>query len=121
MSGSGIDADGRFFSPDKAMAINAENRKSVRRQVYIRAKLIGRDQTTPLDCAVLDISEGGARLGVRAAQDVPQEFTLVLGANGHPYRRCRVVWRKDAHVGVVFDRTLASRLLECEPDPVAEN
>jgi hypothetical protein len=101
--------------------MRTENRRYVRRQVYIRAKLLAGREAAPLECAIVDISEGGARLNIDASQDLPQEFTLVLGRHGCPYRRCRIVWRKETQMGVVFDRTLSSRFFEDYILPVVES
>jgi PilZ domain len=100
--------------------MRTESRRYVRRQVYIRAKLLAGRDVAPLDCAIVDISEGGARLNIDAAQELPQEFTLVLGRHGCPYRRCRIVWRKETQMGVVFDRTLSSKFFEAEILPIVE-
>jgi hypothetical protein len=54
-------------------------------------------------CMVCDISDGGARLVVHAPETLPAEFVLVEGAvRAFSRRRCRIVWRAEAQVGVQF-------------------
>ncbi|GJE70597.1 hypothetical protein CHKEEEPN_2135 [Methylorubrum podarium] len=57
----------------------------------------GRVQTVP--CTVLNISTGGAKLSVEAA-DVPDTFTLHI--EGEPPRSCRCVRRGEDGIGVQF-------------------
>jgi hypothetical protein len=59
------------------------------------------------DCRVLDISEQGARLAVDNAEQMPDEFTILLTPAGVPCRRCRMIWREHGHVGVEFDRAIS--------------
>ncbi len=56
---------------------------------------------------VKDISEGGARLRVRASDVEGDEVTLIDVKEGTE-RRARVVWRRDTEIGVEF--TAPSRL-----------
>lgn len=87
-----------------------DNRQYLRRAVHIPAKLIVDGDAPELDCVVLDISEGGARIGVEAAKEMPEKFTVVFTPRGSPYRRCRVVWRADSQVGVAFDKAVTSHI-----------
>src|SRR5260370_21464847 len=59
-------------------------------------------------CMLLDISEAGARLAIDGAGDLPDEFTIIFGPGGRPFRRCQVVWRADKQVAVKFDRDISS-------------
>jgi hypothetical protein len=54
-------------------------------------------------CAVRNLSEAGAALDVPSAITVPHEFTLIMETDGAS-RNCRVIWRKDDRVGVVFEQ-----------------
>jgi hypothetical protein len=57
----------------------------------------------PLPCEVLDISSGGARLGLLwEGNQVPDTFVLLLSTNGKVRRHCRVAWRKPNQIGVQF-------------------
>lgn len=54
-----------------------------------------------LECMVLDISSGGARLEVGAAP-VPKMFMLILTRNGEVRRTCLTTWRNGAMLGARF-------------------
>jgi PilZ domain-containing protein len=54
------------------------------------------------DCALVDVSQGGARIAVLAADMVPDEFLLAFSAKSDVSRKCRVAWRRDDEVGVIF-------------------
>ena len=54
------------------------------------------------DCALIDVSQGGARIAVLAADMIPDEFLLRFSATSDVSRRCKVAWRKDDEIGVVF-------------------
>lgn len=55
------------------------------------------------ECLVLDISNGGARLGIEnLPAAMPPRFTLLLTKNGSVRRRCRVAWRSGSTIGVQF-------------------
>ena len=58
------------------------------------------------DCAIVDVSEGGARIAVLATEMVPDEFLLTLSASSDVSRRCKVAWRRDDEVGVIFVKTV---------------
>jgi PilZ domain-containing protein len=79
-------------------------RKGLRREFHYAARLIGGESTTPWNGFVLDISDGGAQLEVLNPQDVPDEFDLLIGGKSDIRRRCRVIWRSQARIGVRFIR-----------------
>jgi PilZ domain len=54
------------------------------------------------DCALIDVSQGGARIAVLAADMIPDEFLLRFSATSDVSRRCKVAWRKEDEIGVVF-------------------
>ena len=88
------------------IAMPDDKRKAHRRQLRYTAwvslgpkKLHG--------CVVADISDFGARLDVQNSKTVPTNFVLLLSAGGKPKRKCRVVWRKGAQIGVKFDTPLS--------------
>jgi hypothetical protein len=58
------------------------------------------DGSPAQECILRDISDGGAKLGVKAPDQIPQEFTLRLTVDGTTSYRCRVVWRSDENIGV---------------------
>jgi hypothetical protein len=54
-------------------------------------------------CSVSDASEGGARIQIQDPTDVPDRFVLSLSRRGPPCRKCQVVWRTDAALGVRWE------------------
>jgi hypothetical protein len=54
-----------------------------------------------IDCIVRNISETGAALDVASPIGIPESFTLVIPSDGQQ-KSCRVVWRKEARIGVRF-------------------
>jgi hypothetical protein len=74
-----------------------------RRQINGRsARLMLNDETTELECSVLDVAPGGARIVTDAELDVGDQFTFVLVASHNRRQRCEVVWRRDKTFGVKF-------------------
>ena len=54
-----------------------------------------------IDCTVRNISASGAALDVASPLGIPEEFVLVVPAD-KLRQLCRVVWRKEKRIGVVF-------------------
>ncbi|MDE1937294.1 PilZ domain-containing protein [Bradyrhizobium sp.] len=54
-----------------------------------------------IDCTVRNISETGAALDVQSPLGIPTEFTLVTETDSRP---CRVVWRKEKRIGIIFEK-----------------
>jgi len=74
-----------------------------RRQMNGRpACLMLSDGTTELECSVLDVAPGGARIVTEAEMDVGDHFTFALVASHNKHQRCEVVWRRDKTFGVRF-------------------
>src|SRR6476646_1407021 len=60
------------------------------------------DRMTEIECLVLDVSPGGAKIVTDAAIDVSDRFLLAL-VPAHPKRQpCEVVWREGRTFGVKF-------------------
>jgi hypothetical protein len=58
------------------------------------------DGATKIDCFVLDVSPGGAKIMTDVAIDVRDNFVLALD---HPKRQpCEVVWRRGKTYGIKF-------------------
>jgi hypothetical protein len=55
-----------------------------------------------MDCTIRNVSINGAALEVASPVGIPEKFTLVLPSDG-PHSSCRVVWRKERRIGVVFE------------------
>jgi hypothetical protein len=54
-----------------------------------------------VDCVLRDLSLTGAALEVSSQSGIPEEFNLVVPADGLNLP-CRVVWRKVYRIGVAF-------------------
>lgn len=71
------------------------------------------------DCALSDISHIGARINIPDSDVIPDNFLLLLAANGMARRRCRVIWRKPRELGVKFETWLDDRIRAATPKPGA--
>lgn len=79
--------------------IPREPRRQLRKQP---AWITVEHEMTKLECFVLDISPGGARIVTDAAIDVRDQFGLALVPD-HPKRQpCEVVWRRGKTYGIKF-------------------
>ena len=83
-----------------------DKRKTHRRQLRYTA-WISLGPKKLQGCVVADVSDSGARLDVENSTTVPDSFVLLLSASGKPKRKCRVIWRKGAQIGVEFEKPLA--------------
>jgi PilZ domain len=57
---------------------------------------------TRCDCAVLDVSPGGARVVTDLGIDIGDTFGLTLVPSRPQSRNCEVVWRRGTTFGVKF-------------------
>jgi len=55
-------------------------------------------------------SHTGARINIPDSDAIPENFVLLVAANGSPRRRCRVMWRKPHELGVKFETRLDDRI-----------
>jgi hypothetical protein len=93
--------DEAIMSGSKATS-HRERRQGCRRSVRLTAMMVGTDGSGLGSCLMVDVSGGGARLAVKAADAVPDEFVLWLSPHGNVRRRCLVMWRSDAEIGIRF-------------------
>jgi hypothetical protein len=83
-----------------------DKRKALRRPVrYTAWVLLESDRLH--GCVLSDVSETGARIDIDESKAIPDQFMLLLSSNGSAKRKCRVVWRKERQVGVLFERHVA--------------
>ena len=82
-------------------------RKTMRRPAWIAFGA----STTPVNCMVWDLSEGGARLTAAHSNVLPDIFVLFLTRDGKSPRYCRVKWRKKPYLGVQFVEASEGRAL----------
>jgi PilZ domain len=93
---------------------HAEKRAKPRRRVAKAAKMTWGDFIFVRDCALRDVSLTGARVTVKAAHEVPDEFYLIFSADRTMRKAC-VIWRRGEEIGVEFDGEI--RNLMQDPDP----
>jgi PilZ domain len=79
-----------------------ERRRSIREQVQIPAWIDACDGSQLRSCAIVDVSESGARIMVSSPALLPKDFWLVLTKDGMKRRLCRMVWCTDTQVGVKY-------------------
>jgi hypothetical protein len=83
-----------------------EHRRKARQQIHYRASILLEDDPAPRSCAIADISESGAKVTLDSAEELPEQFILLLTSTGSARRLCQVVWRTGATVGVKFVRDI---------------
>ena len=77
-----------------------EEYRGVRRRVLKNATIVFRQGYSTMPCGVLDLSGEGARLLPALPWFCPNEFILKFDVGGS--RNCRVIWRREAELGVQF-------------------
>ncbi len=80
----------------------SELRKSVRTRPHYQASIRFAGGIVECDCALADVSDGGAKLAISSQYEIPDEFTLVLSERYKLIHRCSVVWRAGGYIGVQF-------------------
>ncbi len=82
-----------------------DKRSTKRKSLKYPARIDAGDGSPPRDCVLIDVSETGARVILKKPDDVPEQFTLLLGTQGAAPRHCRVVWREGPELGLEFRKT----------------
>jgi hypothetical protein len=77
-----------------------EDRRAKQRQRVFKAGTIEFDGCG-VDCTIRNMSPTGAALDVATPIGIPQEITLNIMSR-HQRQNCRIVWRKEKRIGVVF-------------------
>lgn len=84
-----------------------ERRKHSRALMWKTGKVSISDHTPPIECAVLDVSKGGARILVPITAAIPATFRLVIDGSQEAYQ-CSLKWKRGARLGVQFQEQPAS-------------
>lgn len=87
------------------MTVDAKTRvqREPRRQLNKRPTWMTVDDgLTRIECFLLDVAPGGARIVTNAAIDVRDSFELVLVPEHAKRQSCEVVWRRGQTYGVKF-------------------
>jgi hypothetical protein len=75
-------------------------RRATPRQRVLKAGTIEFDGSG-IDCTIRNMSSIGAALEVASSIGIPHEITLNI-LSRHERQNCRIVWRKEKRIGVVF-------------------
>jgi hypothetical protein len=78
----------------------AELRKYPRMRVLKSAKIV-LGTSSVFDCVVRDLTNGGARVKIPSAVNLPEEAAITFDS-GRTYRPCRVAWRMIDQTGLQF-------------------
>jgi hypothetical protein len=84
---------------DTARAFD-KRRKAPRKTVIKPGRIMLEGAAAPIECVVLSVSAGGARIRLRDLPPCPDRFDLQIG--GEPTRHCNVAWRTEESMGVEF-------------------
>lgn len=81
-----------------------ERRRHIRQTPMVGRAYVYIGKGVPLiDCDVMNISEGGARIVPKTPDMLPAQFVLFLTLDGSERQTCRVIWRDGFDVGVAFE------------------
>lgn len=80
-----------------------DNRRSPRLRVLKAGKIVFNNACSVIDCVVRNRSESGASLQCEGVLGIPDEFVLVIEAEGARLT-CRVVRRQQGRIAVAFVR-----------------
>jgi hypothetical protein len=102
-----IYGNGIVTSVVKYFRINAEvhamdEHRIVPRRRQLKGGKISFGNGAAIDCTIRNLSESGAALEVDSPVGIPERFMLVVEAD-HRHLPSRVIWRKEARIGVHFE------------------
>jgi len=101
IDGPGIDGLPLRYSMARRRRRQHERRGGDRQPVHTRAKCFLDHLNASVECIVLDVSRGGARLRITDSLVLPNEFDLLLSYEGER-QRVRLRWRRQKEIGVEF-------------------
>lgn len=91
------------FSPEVRVGLD-DRRRHDRFEPPIGRAFIYIDARIPLiECEVLNLSDGGAKVHAVADFMLPSHFVLFFTLDGSRRRTCRIIWRDGPNVGVSFE------------------
>jgi hypothetical protein len=90
-----------------------ERRITQRQKTLLAGKIVYGANRFAADCAVRDLSAGGARLSFADASGIPDSFELHLPSRGTAFR-VEVRWRKGRQIGIKFRAALQRPFAERE-------
>jgi hypothetical protein len=86
---------------DDALDVEPVERRKITRHRTLKAGSIRFNRAGGFDCRVRNLSPAGACLEVASQVGIPEDFMLVIEVD-HFTRPCRVIWRTNTRLGVVF-------------------
>ena len=89
-----------FMPTAEQRKIYTAERRAAPRHRVLRAGTILIGNGT-INCMARDMSIAGAMLGVTSSVGIPDYFTLILSPDGR-HIPCRVMWRQQLRIGVMF-------------------
>jgi hypothetical protein len=90
---------GRMIVDEQRTKVQREPRRQLRKRPTWMTIDNG---MTKIECTVLDVSPGGAKIVTDAAFDVRDSFQLALVPEHATRQSCEVVWRRGKTYGVKF-------------------
>ena len=81
--------------------MTTRERRQFGRRRTLKFAIIRAPGCSAIRCAVVDISEGGAKIQLQDAAAVPAQFELSIEADDFAVT-CQLVYRQDLHAGVKF-------------------
>ncbi|HEX2215348.1 MAG TPA: PilZ domain-containing protein [Xanthobacteraceae bacterium] len=78
-----------------------ERRQELRKRALKTGRVVFNNRYSVMDCTVRNLSRRGALLLVGETHALPDKFVLELDA-GAVSHACKVIWRKERQLGVVF-------------------
>jgi hypothetical protein len=84
----------------------SDKRRHARHLTLRTAKIFSDRSVTGIDCAIVNISDGGACILLSDPGAIPNVFDLAIDNDGN-VRGCRVAWRSGNRIGVAFTGGIA--------------
>jgi hypothetical protein len=97
------------------MKRKAERRSSKRVACVVQAYVVDNDSSI-IECSLIDLSVSGARLKVPYASNIQSQVTLCVPSKGIE-RQIDVVWRSGNEVGIVFSMNILGSDNAIVPQP----
>jgi len=85
-----------------------QERRVFPRHRVLKAGSIEFGGSAAINCTIRNLSASGAALDVASPIGIPDAFDLVVAREAerphdHDRHRCRVAWRKEKRIGVIFE------------------
>ena len=77
----------------------AEQRRHLRKQVFIAAQIVFSGTAPTLECTARDLSVQGVRLRLSTTYGIPDRFDVIIDGKRKP---ARSIWRTCTEIGVIF-------------------